>query len=145
MKTAAELCALLPHAGRMCLIDTLVEWDDTRIVCESESHRRPDNPLRHENRLACVNAIEYAAQAMGIHGGLLARAEGRQVTGGFLGALRDVVFTEQDLAACPGPLRIKAERLMAQPGGSIYRFAVHCGSDRLIQGRATVILQTSEE
>lgn len=142
---AEDLCRLLPHAGRMCLLDTLVSWSPERIVCETSSHRQPDNPLRRDGRLATVNAIEYAAQAMGIHGGLEARERGEKVTGGYLGGLRDVKMTQTDLSACDGPLRIEAERLLAQPGGSIYRFAVYCGADCLIAGQATVILQTATE
>ena len=141
----ADLCQLLPHAGDMCLLDTLVTREPERIVCETRSHLRPDNPLRNGGRLAIVHAIEYAAQAMGIHGSLEAREQGVTVTGGYLGALRDVRMVRGDLSACDAPLRIEAERLMAQPGGSIYRFAVHCRERCLIEGRATVILQTATE
>ena len=69
----AELEALIPHAGGMCLLDTVESWDAETIHCRSLSHLRADNPLREKGRLAALHLAEYGAQAMAVHGGLLAR------------------------------------------------------------------------
>ena len=80
---------LIPHAGAMCLIDSVSAWIPSRIDCSSDTHRDPDHPLRRDGRLAALHAFEYAAQAAAIHGGLLAAHEGRPVPRAWLGALRD--------------------------------------------------------
>ena len=67
---------LIPHQGAMCLLDDVVAWDDQRIHARSDSHRRDDNPLRSDGRLRAVHLCEYGAQAMAVHGGLVARAAG---------------------------------------------------------------------
>ena len=62
----------IPHKGRMCLLDAVLSWDATRIRCRSTTHRTPDNPLRAHGRLGAACGIEYAAQAMAVHGALVA-------------------------------------------------------------------------
>jgi predicted hotdog family 3-hydroxylacyl-ACP dehydratase len=55
----------------MCLLDDVLSWDASRIRCRSASHRTPDNPLRAHGRLGAACGIEYAAQAMAVHGALV--------------------------------------------------------------------------
>ena len=66
----AAIAALIPHAGAMCLLDAVLAWDATTIACVASSHRSPANPLAGERRLDAVCGVEYAAQAMAVHGGL---------------------------------------------------------------------------
>ena len=47
----AGIAARIPHQGRMCLLDRVLEWDDNRILCSAASHRAGDNPLRAHGRL----------------------------------------------------------------------------------------------
>ena len=68
----AWIAAHIPHHGSMCLLHAVSQWDERRIVCEALSHVDPDNPLRAQGRLGAANGVEYAAQAMAVHGGLLA-------------------------------------------------------------------------
>src|SRR5712691_8494272 len=56
----------------MCLLDEVLEWDAVRIRCRSATHRAASNPLRAHGRLGAACGIEYAAQAMAIHGALIA-------------------------------------------------------------------------
>ena len=60
--------------GAMSLIDEIVAWDADAIDAIANSHRRADHPLRSDERLRSVHLCEYGAQAMAIHGGLIARA-----------------------------------------------------------------------
>ena len=62
--------ARIPHQGRMCLLDEVIEWNAQRIRCRTATHRAPDNPLRSHDRLGIACGIEYAAQAMALHGAL---------------------------------------------------------------------------
>lgn len=134
-----EICSLIPHTGKMCLLDTVIDWDESSIECESNSHRLADNPLRSEEGLWSINLVEYGAQAMAVHGALLARTQGRKLAAGYLAALRDVQLTAQDVSRIESPLRIRAENLMAQGGNLIYAFRVSVGDECIVQGRATVV------
>jgi len=135
----AGIAALIPHAGAMCLLDGVEECDDTRIVCVSGSHAQADNPLRVGGVLPTLCGIEYAAQAMAVHGGLTA-LEGRRPRGGFLAALRDVRCARARLDELPGPLRIEATRLMGDEANVIYEFSIHAQGAPVLSGRATVML-----
>src|SRR5579864_9625666 len=62
----------IPHEGRVCLLDEVLSWDARHIRCRSATHRTADNPLRAHGRLGAACGIEYAAQAMAVHGALVA-------------------------------------------------------------------------
>ena len=62
----------IPHKGRMCLLDEVLSWDAAHIRCRSASHTSASNPLRLHGRLGAACGIEYAAQAMAVHGALIA-------------------------------------------------------------------------
>ena len=85
----AEIAALIPHAGPMCLLDAVLAWDMTTIACAASSHRSASNPLAANDRLDAVCGVEYASQAMAVHGGLI--GNGRRPSAGYLASLRDVI------------------------------------------------------
>jgi len=118
----------------MCLLDRALRWDGTHILCETERHRDPENPLRRDGILPAVCGIEFALQAMALHGAL---GTGKPQPAGFVSSLRALELRADRLDDIPGPLRIEAEALIAEPAGFIYRFAI--GGD-LIAGQAAVIL-----
>ena len=72
MLDRTAIAARIPHQGDMCLLDTVRDWNASIIQCTASSHRRADNPLRNDAQLGIAAGIEYAAQAMALHGGLLA-------------------------------------------------------------------------
>lgn len=137
-----ELCEMIPHAGTMCLLDGVTSWDDTRIACQSRSHQNPHNPLLKNGKLSAIHAVEYAAQAMAVHGCLLARAKGEQLKPGYLAALKDVHLHVRHLHAMPDPLTVKAEQLMAGGGNLMYTLEVFSGEQKIATARATVVTQT---
>ncbi len=139
-----ELCGLIPHDGSMCLLDGVESWDAQHIVCVSNTHTEQANPLRSEGSLAAVHGVEYAAQAMAVHGGLLAREEGRENPAGFLAALRDVQLNTDRLDEQPGPLRIEATELMRSGGSFMYEFIVSAAGQTLLSGRVTVMTQQEQ-
>src|SRR5574337_1598768 len=92
-----DWAALIPHAGTMCLLDAVCSWDERRIHAISTSHARADNPLRGEYGLHAVHLAEYGAQAMALHGGLLARARGLDgVRPDRLVSLREVALRSEE-------------------------------------------------
>ena len=88
----SKLCELIPHSGTMCLIDSIDKWDDESIVCITSTHLKCNNPLLSEGVLPVSALIEYGAQAMAIHGALVANKSGERMQEGYLAALRDVDF-----------------------------------------------------
>jgi len=138
-----ELASLIPHTGLMCLNDAVLEWDQSSIVCLSRSHLRKDNPLYKNNKLSVLHAIEYCAQAMAIHGGLLAREKGKTLENGYLAAVRNVELSHRRLDEIEEDLISSATQLMAQGGSMVYEFKMHyCKDDikvNIASGRATVI------
>lgn len=135
---ADALCALIPHAGTMCLLGRVVHWDHEAIHCLAESHRDPANPLRRLGQLPIIAGVEYAAQAMAVHAAL---AGGRARRVGYIGALRDVRWTVERLDDIADPLQIHAGQVLGAAQGAIYTFSVRRGPLELLQGRASVLFE----
>jgi predicted hotdog family 3-hydroxylacyl-ACP dehydratase len=142
----------IPHKGRMCLLDEVLNWDATQIRCRSTTHRTVDNPLRAHGRLGAVCGIEYAAQAMAVHGALvgasapLASSMSVQVRDslgasvGYLASVRGVTLhvgrlddLDTDLIAC-------AERLAGDARTVLYEFTVRSAAQLLLEGRASIVI-----
>lgn len=134
-----RLCALIPHAGNMCLLERIESWDEKNIVCTAHSHGATDNPLRSHGRLPAIHALEYAAQAMAVHGGLTARREGKQLLSGFLVAVRNVRFYFDRLDTFDDPLTIVATQLMALDNNQIYQAEVSAASRLIAEARLTTM------
>ena len=66
------IAARVPHQGRMCLLDSVLQASENGLLCAADSHRDPGNPLRQQGRLGTACGIEYAGQAMALHGAPLA-------------------------------------------------------------------------
>ena len=137
-----ELCRLIPHAGDMCLLDSVIDWNEEAITCRAISQTFADNPLRHNNSLAAINGVEYAAQAMAIHGALLDDNQ-ESPSIGYLAALRNVKLEAESLHQ-EKELHLTCRRLGGDANGFIYKFEVTGVSTLLLSGRATVIIQRSE-
>lgn len=137
MLNPAGIAALVPHHGRMCLLDRALAWDPTSIACTTERHRDPANPLRRNGMLPAICGLEFGFQAMALHGALTSGAPQRR---GFISSLREVVLGAARLDDIDGELRIEAVALVAEPGGSIYRFEISAAGRSLLGGQAAVIL-----
>jgi predicted hotdog family 3-hydroxylacyl-ACP dehydratase len=137
--TRAQIAGLIPHSGAMCLLDGVVEWDDRRILCTSRSHRAADNPLRSDGGLPAVCGVEYAAQAMAVHGGLAGKV-GHKPRAGYLASLRDVACHRDRLDDLEGDLVVEAEQVAADGAHVIYRFRLRVGEVEVLSGQALVVL-----
>jgi len=122
----------------MCLIDEVIFWDNNNIQCQTRSHLNAQNPLRHDKLLSAIHLLEYGAQAMAIHGGLLHDT----ATPGFLAAIRQARLFIETLDTIDSPLTINATALTRSRSGVIYEFDITVGAQHLIQARATVIYST---
>jgi len=141
MISGPELRDLLPHAGLMCLLEEVIDWDDAQVLLGTRTHLATDNPLRRDGRLDMLHLCEYGAQAMAVHGGLLAHREGRRAAPGLLVSLRDVRLAGGDLSQCAGALQVRARRLHGDAGGWQYGFEVTHSGALLASGRAAVVLR----
>lgn len=130
---------LIPHAGAMCLLDEVLAWDETTIHARSASHRRADNPLRSDGILRALHLCEYGAQAMAVHGGLLARAAGGGAAPGFLVSLRAVELHVARVDDLPGPLDIHVDGIAGGAGGWQCTFRIEHAGTLLASGRAAVM------
>jgi predicted hotdog family 3-hydroxylacyl-ACP dehydratase len=141
MLDRAWIASHIPHKHRMCLLDYVVEWDEGRIVCRATSHRDPDNPLRSRGQLGAACGIEYAAQAMAVHGALLA-AEGAPPRTGYLTSVREVALHASRLDDVVADLEIEALRHAGDGNNIVYRFMVRADRRELLSGRAAVVLDS---
>ena len=143
------IAARIPHAGRMCLLDRVLHWDERNIRCSAVSHRDADNPLRDAEGLSTLAAIEYAAQAAAVHSALLHGA-GLDAAGvprsGVLAAVKNVTATRQWLHEIAEDIVIETNLLHSDPAGGIFTFAAFAGEERILSGQFTLmyINQTNE-
>jgi predicted hotdog family 3-hydroxylacyl-ACP dehydratase len=156
--------ARIPHQGRMCLLDEVIDWDARHIRCRTATHRAPDNPLRSHDRLGTACGIEYAAQTMALHGALVGGAATGAATGaaigtatgvttgavdalaggssrvGLLASVRDVRLTVLRLDDIEADLICEVTQLAGDGVTALYEFALRARDRSLLSGRASVIL-----
>jgi predicted hotdog family 3-hydroxylacyl-ACP dehydratase len=132
-----EIAMRIPHAGRMCLLDRVLDWDAGHIRCSAESHRDADHPLREREGLPVWAGIEYAAQAAAVHGALLAATA--QPRAGRLARLSNVRPGCEWLDRIPSPLEFSATLLHRDPAGGIYAFEARGDGALLLQGQFTLM------
>jgi predicted hotdog family 3-hydroxylacyl-ACP dehydratase len=145
-----DIARRIPHHGSMCLLDSVLSWDDNFIRCETRSHLAPQHPLRAHGRLGAACGIEYAAQAMALHGALVAErldsgdaGVGSPPRSGYLASVRGVTLGVERLDTVAGPLTVNAERITGDAHTVLYRFDVQAGAQTLLSGRAVVVLDAA--
>lgn len=134
-----QIEALIPHAGPMCLLDELLAWDAEHIQCLARSHRDKGNPMCAGGKLAAICGVEYAAQAMALHGRLTVQAGTSGA--GYLASVRDLTCHVARLDDLGDDLVIEARRLMGDEARVVYEFSVSAGRTPVLEGRAAVVLE----
>ena len=144
-----DIARRIPHQGSMCLLERVTAWDSRQISCEASSHRSDSNPLRAYGRLGASCGIEYAAQAMAVHGALMAEARAgadkirHAPKIGYLASIRGLALHVERLDDLSDVLTIHAERLSGDDSTILYSFSLHAGPALLLSGRAVVILDAA--
>lgn len=137
----------IPHQGDMCLLDEVMTWNPVRVQCRSSTHRDATNPLRAHNRLAAVCGIEYAAQAMAVHGALIASRvtspTQSATVAGYLASVRNVILYADRLDDIEGDLVATAELVTGDEHTVLYDFTVSTGERVLLAGRATIVFNAA--
>jgi predicted hotdog family 3-hydroxylacyl-ACP dehydratase len=134
----AGIRRLVPHAGAMCLLHEVLQADADSIRARAVSHRDPANPLREGGVLPALCGVEYAAQAMAVHGALQNK---NAIRSGMLASLRNVELAVERLDDIAADLVIEAHCLLNESGRLLYRFEIRAHDRELLQGRATVVTQ----
>jgi predicted hotdog family 3-hydroxylacyl-ACP dehydratase len=138
----------IPHRGSMCLLDEVLHWNSVRVQCRSSTHRDVANPLRAHDRLAAVCGIEYAAQAMAVHGALIASrittSPKSTAVAGYLASVRNVVLHVSRLDDVEGDLVATVELVTGDQRTVLYDFSVSAGERVLLAGRATIVFDAAQ-
>ncbi len=137
MLDQAAIRRLIPHQGRMCLLESVERWTATEILCHAISHHDLDHPLRRHGHLSTLCGVEYGLQAMAVHGALIG---GAPQPPGFLSSLRDLRLHRPDFDGVGERLGIRAELRFAAATGFVYTFALADGAMLLIEGQAAIII-----
>ncbi len=148
-----EIEQRLPHSGNMSLLNEIIQFDKQSLTALAISHLDASNPLWQHGRINTVNGIEYAAQAMAVHGSLLINRElseklsenlseqsSKTPLTGYIATVRNIIIKVPQLPAEKTPLRIEVVQLMSNEDGFTYQFHISCEQQSLISGRITVFL-----
>ena len=93
--------------------------------------------------MPAVCGIEYAAQAMAVHGGLAGKVGGRP-RAGYLASLRDVVCRRDRLDDLEGDLVVEAEQVVGdERARDLPSSRLRVGEVEVLSGRAMVVLDTA--
>jgi predicted hotdog family 3-hydroxylacyl-ACP dehydratase len=136
----AAISRLIPHAGSMNLLAEVRSWDARSILCVADSHRDPVNPLAVDGHLGAACGVEYAAQAMAVHGGL-SGAVGHRPRAGYLVSVRALTLHRCYLDDLDGDLLVAAEMLAGEGVQVSYRFSLTWRDEPVVDGRAAVLLE----
>lgn len=139
--TKEDLRRLIPHSGPMCLVDSVLGWTETDILCATACHRDPQNPLMTGETLPAICGLELAAQAIAAHIALTSPQSSQGCAIGVLGAVTNVELYVPSLETIAGDLEIRGTCLHAQQTAFIYQFLLSGEGQRLIAGRASIFIQ----
>lgn len=138
----AWIAAHIPHQGDMCLLDSVSSWDEEHITCNATSHQLANHPLRYRDQLSTACGVEYAAQAMAVHGALLAPSDQESPRAGFLLSIRGATVHHARLDNIKQALTIVSTLIHSSDTSILYEFTLHAADDLLLEGRAAVMLNT---
>jgi len=137
----------IPHQGGMCLLDEVLTWNAARVECRSSTHRDVSNPLRSRDSLAAVCGIEYGAQAMAVHGALIASrittSQKNASVAGYLASVRNVTLFTARLDDVKSDLVATADLVTGDERTVLYEFSVSGDGRVLVAGRATIVFNAA--
>ena len=123
------------------MLNKVLEWDEDHIICLANSHRDKHNPLRNENILSSVCGVEYAAQAMAVHGALSSRDSKEEPRPGYLASIKNLKLLVSRLDDIDSDLTIDAELLMRDKEFFIYQFRIFSEGRNLLSGRVIISIK----
>ncbi len=133
---AADLYQHLPHGGNMQLIKKVKAWDEHSIHCQTNSHLSRSNPLLDASHLPATSAIEYAAQALALHGVIKKQAKGLldQANKAFVVSAKGLHFDQVNLSQFEQTLDVSATVLIGNSQSAVYSVQVSAGDHCFLKG-----------
>ena len=127
-----QLHSLLPHQGDALWLDALIDHD-THGICGLSGWHHLDK-LGEDASPALL--FEAAAQLCAAHGALYGETDAIEMAlVGKLSQLHLYPLTRRD-----EPLLVSARQEALSPAGALYAFAIHAGTQRLIDGKLLLVL-----
>lgn len=77
-----DIAALIPHSGRMILLDSIIDFDEHSLSAELTV--RDDGLLGDDKTVPAWAGIEYMAQAIAAYAGIQSKQAGEPIKLGFL-------------------------------------------------------------
>lgn len=138
-----EIEALIPHTGTMCLLDRVLSFSNLEIVCQTQTHLASDNPLKSLTGLSKIHLIEYGAQTIAIHGGLVA-GRAKQPRIGYIAMVKSVKWGRFNAAT--EFLTVSSKIEMADDSSKLYTFTISDAEHKEVcSGRVMVVHPTLGE
>lgn len=112
-----NIAELLPHDGAMVLLDKVIEYDDDSLV--SETRVRDDGLFGDGKTVPAWVGIEYMAQTVSAHNGMMCTLADRAINIGFLVGTRRYL-SNVDSFSVGLLLTIKIKRIMEDQGLAVF-------------------------
>jgi len=108
---------ILPQDGRMMLLDKVIEFDDQSMTTELQV--RNDGLFGDQTAVPAWVGIEYMAQTVAAHTGMMNKISGKPVTMGLLLGTRRYL-SNIDRFTIGVTLRVKVEKLIQNQSLSVF-------------------------
>lgn len=140
----SQIESLIPHKSGMCLLEEVCSYSHEIICCRTSTHLNSDNPLKQNGVLSQMHLIEYAAQAIAIHGGILDCENSSESRLGYIAAVKSVEWFDFDVDA--KFLEIHGTVVLADDNSKLYDLDVmHPDGTKACATRVLVALQNAGE
>jgi len=147
------IAALIPHSGNMCLLNSVLAWDEQHIEALVTDVHSARNPLRENGELHTIVLVEYAAQAAAVHAALSGGGMVGDVSddvGGvgsisgeraaYIGSIKAMTLHEPTVDRSENELLCNAQCLLNNTNGAIYQLTVCAQEKKLMEARLVLIL-----
>tara|TARA_R110002110_G_scaffold11824_4_gene56603 strand:+ start:3604 stop:4029 length:426 start_codon:yes stop_codon:yes gene_type:complete len=128
----------MPQKDGMCLIEEVLDADETSIRCRAKEHWNDTYPLRVGGQLMNASLVELGAQAAAAHASLYGIGDHHA---GMLLALHNIEIRQADGSLTDTPLEADAERVHFDETGARYRFSVRDCATEVLSGEAMLMMQ----
>ena len=135
---------LLPHQAPMLLLDRLLDYQGSRVRCETRVGERHGLLLDEQGCLPAWVGLELMAQTIAAWAGMRGRERGEPVRIGMLLGSRQYQSQVARFAAGER-LVIEAECLLEDNGMASFECRILCGDLRCAEARLSTYLPSDEE
>tara|TARA_B100000745_G_scaffold78586_2_gene47872 strand:- start:1944 stop:2384 length:441 start_codon:yes stop_codon:yes gene_type:complete len=137
----AQILQMIPHQGKMNLLDQVEFFDEHSLVASTCCHQDCCHPLAYNGIWPTHTVVEMAAQGMALHGVLTKSSSGDSVPPrqAFIGAVSRLSIAMPNLAHSLGPLSLHVTRESYEEQSATYHFRGVAGDNLCAEGDALVV------